>query len=127
MVENIGSVDGLQAALQSAIELEHATIPPYLYAIYSLGTDNREIAGRIHTVVIEEMAHFTLAANILNAIGGPPASTSRDSFRRIRGRSRTVEEPLSVPLERFSLDNTEKVFMQIESRRTRSRSGRVRG
>ncbi len=26
-------LDGLKSALQSAIELEHATLPPYLYAL----------------------------------------------------------------------------------------------
>ena len=31
-----GTVKGLQSALQNAIELEHATIPPYLYALYSI-------------------------------------------------------------------------------------------
>ena len=31
-----GDIDGLRAALQAAIELEHATIPPYLYALYSI-------------------------------------------------------------------------------------------
>lgn len=115
LVENIDSIDGLQAALQAAIELEHATIPPYLYALYSLGADNTEIAGRIHTVVIEEMAHFTLAANILNAIGGAPCIDKPGFVPTYPGPLPwTVEEPLCVPLEPFSLDNTEKVFMQIE-------------
>jgi len=30
------SREGLQSALQQAIQLEHATIPPYLYAYYSI-------------------------------------------------------------------------------------------
>src|SRR5262245_52662970 len=35
-----GGLDGLKQALQHAIELEHATMPPYLYALYSLGSAN---------------------------------------------------------------------------------------
>jgi hypothetical protein len=31
-----GTLKGLQSALQDAIELEHSTIPPYLYALYSI-------------------------------------------------------------------------------------------
>src|SRR3954463_945906 len=59
--------------LQNAIELEHATIPPYLTAMFSLkaGT-NEEIRQLIRSIVIEEMLHLTVSANILVAIGGSP-------------------------------------------------------
>jgi Ferritin-like len=40
-----GSAPDLKIALQAAIELEHATMPPYLFALYSLGGSNTEIAG----------------------------------------------------------------------------------
>lgn len=67
------SVEGLHRALQNAIELEHATIPPYLYALYSLKPGvNLEIAGLIKSVVLEEMPHMALDCNILNAIKGTP-------------------------------------------------------
>ncbi len=63
----------VQAKLQSAIQLEHATIPLYLYALYSLDPGrNEEICGIIQEVVIEEMLHMILACNVLNAIGGTP-------------------------------------------------------
>lgn len=63
----------LQGALQEAVNLELFTIPPYLCALYSIqeGT-NTEVVRIIRTVVIEEMLHMMLAANILNAIGGKP-------------------------------------------------------
>ena len=63
----------LRDALQTAIRLEHATIPTYLYALYSLtpGT-NGEIATLLRSVVVEEMTHMGLACNMLNAIGGAP-------------------------------------------------------
>ena len=72
---------GDRTALQNAIELEHATIPPYLYAIYSLGTDNRDTADIIGSVVGEEMAHFALACNILNAIKGHPGIDTPEFIR----------------------------------------------
>jgi hypothetical protein len=59
--------------LQIAMELELSTLPPYMCALYSIqdGT-NIEAAGLIRSVLMEEMLHLTLAANILNAIGGRP-------------------------------------------------------
>jgi hypothetical protein len=64
----------LWPALQQAIELEHATIPVYLYAKYSLDpAKNGDISGIVDSVVLEEMLHMTLAANVLNALGGAPA------------------------------------------------------
>jgi rubrerythrin len=71
-----GPSPALQAvcdALQNAIELEHATIPLYLYGLYSLQQGkNVAIAEIIESVVVEEMLHMTLASNVLNALGGSP-------------------------------------------------------
>lgn len=67
------SLDAVKEKLQKAIELEHATIPIYLYALYSLIPGrNDAIAAIIDSVVVEEMLHMTLACNVLNAIGGAP-------------------------------------------------------
>jgi Ferritin-like len=115
LVANLNSIDGLRTAIQSAIELEHATIPPYLYALYSLGADNTEIAELIHSVVVEEMAHFTLAANVLNAIGGAPCIDKPGFIPAYPGPlPGTVQGGLVVTLERFSIPQTENVFMMIE-------------
>lgn len=63
----------IQAKLQKALELEWATIPPYLVAYYSLRPEtNREVAGLIKSVFMEEMLHMVLAANLLSATGGKP-------------------------------------------------------
>lgn len=69
----ITSIDSLRTHLQWAIELEHATLAPYLSALYSIkeGT-NKESVEVIKSVFLEEMLHMALAANILNAIGGTP-------------------------------------------------------
>ena len=57
--------------LQKAVELEHSTIPPYLTAMFSVKPGaNRRIGELIRSIVIEEMLHMTISANILIAIGG---------------------------------------------------------
>src|SRR5262245_66268722 len=64
----------LREHLQWAIELEHSTLPPYLCALYSIKPGTNAAAVSIMTsVFIEEMLHMTLAANVLNAVGGAPA------------------------------------------------------
>jgi len=69
----IASLESLRQHLQWAIELEHATIPPYLCALYSIEPGrNVEAVEVISSVVVEEMLHLTLAANLLNAVGGQP-------------------------------------------------------
>ena len=65
--------------LHAAMQLEHATIPPYLTALYSIrpGT-NADAFHVLRVTVVEEMLHLTLAANILNAVGGTPDLTKPD-------------------------------------------------
>jgi hypothetical protein len=115
-LEGIDTLPGLQGALQNAIELEHATLPPYLYALYSLDQQkNSEIYGLIRSVVMEEMSHFGLACNILNAIGGSPAIDSPAFVPTYPGPLPCgVEGQLTVPLAPFSIDLVETVFMVIE-------------
>lgn len=73
-VRSARSKADLHLYLQKAVELEHSTIPPYLTACYSLKPGlNDGIANLIRSVVIEEMLHMTLAANILVALGGAPS------------------------------------------------------
>jgi hypothetical protein len=67
------TLDDLRRHLQWAIELEHATIPPYLCALYSLDPGrNPEAVQVVGSVLAEEMLHLALAANLLNAVGGSP-------------------------------------------------------
>jgi heme-degrading monooxygenase HmoA len=69
----IETVEDLRWHLQWAIELEHATIPPYLCALYSLDPSrNAEAVQVVGSVLAEEMLHLALAANLLNAVGGEP-------------------------------------------------------
>ena len=113
---NLDSAEDLMQALQLAIELEHSTIPPYLCALYSIkpGT-NVEVAGLIRSVVVEEMLHMALAANIFIAIGGSP-NIGHAKFVPIYpgplpGGLRTG---LIVRLRRCSIEQIRDCFMSIE-------------
>ena len=108
----------LHAWLQNALELEFATIPPYLVALLSIKLPtNREPAELIRSVMIEEMLHLALVANVMNAVGVAPrldASTvphypieMKFEGRRFRNR----EFPIN--LEPFSLSAI-TTFMKIE-------------
>ncbi len=68
-----GTLDDLYANLQTAMELEHSTIPPYLCALYSIKEGKNLMAAEIvKSVVIEEMLHMVMVANLINAVGGKP-------------------------------------------------------
>lgn len=68
------SVSDVQNLVQGAINLEFATLPPYLYAKLSVLPDTNAAAlSRLDTIVGQEMIHMCLACNIMNAIGGTPA------------------------------------------------------
>ncbi len=70
---SIDSIESLHRHLQTALVLEHATIPAYLTALYSIREGhNAEAAEVIRSVVMEEMLHMTLVANVMNAVGGEP-------------------------------------------------------
>jgi len=113
------SVDDVCAALQSALELEHATIPPYLYALYSLDADkNGQIAEIIKSVVTEEMLHMTLVANVLNALGGTPQLNHAGFVPAYPGPlPGGVESSLVVGLEAFSMAQLD-TFLKIEEPET---------
>jgi hypothetical protein len=69
----IVTIESLREHLQWAIELEHSTITPYLCALYSVDAGrNPEATEVLTSVVVEEMLHTTLVANLLNAVGGRP-------------------------------------------------------
>ena len=108
--------EDLYEYLQNAIELEHATIPPYLTAMLSLkpGT-NEAIRALIRSVVIEEMLHMTISANILVAIGGSPQINNPKFVPKYPGPlPMNIGDGLIVPIKKFSKDLVRDVFMVIE-------------
>lgn len=104
----------LHEYLHAAIALEHATIPPYLTALYSIhpGT-NSDAFHIVRVVAVEEMLHLTLAANILNAIGGAPDLTRPDFVPSYPTYLQTGEDDFEVSLQGFSREAIDN-FMQIE-------------
>jgi rubrerythrin len=69
----VSSIESLHTHLQWAIQVESTTIPPYLCALYSIKDGhNQEATEILRSIFLEEMLHMTLAANILNAVGGSP-------------------------------------------------------
>jgi hypothetical protein len=66
----------LHVALQAAVTLEFATLPPYLSALWSVKDDIGVVANSLRQIVQEEMLHLALAANMLVSIGGHPQLAS---------------------------------------------------
>jgi hypothetical protein len=112
----IESVDDLRRALQSAIELEHSTIPVYLTSLFSLKDGyNERVANIIQGVVVEEMLHMALACNLLNAIGGSPAIDDPTFVPSYPGGLPGGLRPgLTVSLKKASIAHIRDVFMAIE-------------
>jgi hypothetical protein len=111
---SIETLDDLRRHLQWAIELEHSTIPPYLCALYSLsGTGNEEASALLAGVLVEEMLHLGLAANILNAVGGRPRL---DSPALLPPYPRTLphcDGTISLDLAPFDAQTLE-AFLRVE-------------
>lgn len=112
----IKTVDQLHYYLKQALRLEHATIPPYITALYSLkpGT-NLEAFHILRAVAVEEMLHLTLVANILNAVGGKIQSTLThpDFVPKYPAYIPTGATDFKVNLSKFSRE-TVGSFMKIE-------------
>jgi hypothetical protein len=115
-VFRIDSVESLRQILQVALELEHATIPPYLCAMFSLapGT-NQEVSDLIQSVVMQEMLHMALVCNLLNAVGGHPDMSSPAFVPKFPGHlPGGVRPDLTVALRKCSIAQVRDVFMAIE-------------
>lgn len=110
----ISDVDELRRHLQAALQLEHATIPPYLTALYSIrpGT-NADAYHVLRVVAVEEMLHLTLAANMLNAIGGSPDLTQPGFVPDYPAYLPDGETDFQADLRPFSPEAMD-IFLKIE-------------
>ncbi|MGW1168248.1 ferritin-like domain-containing protein [Streptomyces sp. NPDC002550] len=106
--------DDLISYLNAALALEHATIPPYLTAYYSIrSTTNSDAAHIIRVAAVEEMLHLTLVANVLNAIGGKPDLTRPGFVPSYPAYLPDGEQDFTVDLRPFSPEAVE-TFCKIE-------------
>jgi hypothetical protein len=115
--QGIDSLSDLQAALQTAMQLEFATIPPYLCAEWSINHDHDPdgVADTINVIVKQEMFHFALAGNMLAAIGGTPAIANPGFILGYPTNALPggIPQRLAVDLKALSVDQLQ-VFLQIE-------------
>ena len=115
--------DDLIDYLQVALALEHATIPPYLTAYYSIHpSTNSDAAHILRVVAVEEMLHLTLAANVLNAVGGAPDLTRPGFVPSYPACLPDGEDDFTVDLRPFSPEAVE-TFCKIERPRRAPSAG----
>src|SRR4051794_1538620 len=113
-LDRITTVDDLETYLRAALQLEHATIPPYLTALYSIHpATNADASHVVRVVAVEEMLHLTLAANVLNAIGGRPDLTAPDFVPTYPAYLPDGADDFQVDRQRFSRNAVED-FLKIE-------------
>jgi hypothetical protein len=105
----------LEESLQAAIRLELSTIPPYLYAAWSIdaGHDPSDTRSVIVGIAGEEMLHMGIACNLLASIDGQPrifqaAPTYPTDLPK------HIHKGLSVGLEPLSRELLLRKFMAIE-------------
>ena len=115
-VEAATKVSDLHEVLQKAVQLEHATIPPYLLAAYSLKDGpNSQIKSLLIAIAKDEMLHMAMVGNLLLAIGGAPRFDTEDFIPKYPGPlPMGIGQGLQVGLKKFSKDLVKDVFMQIE-------------
>jgi hypothetical protein len=121
----------LKAHLQTAIEVELATIPIYLYTYYSIDrtpealfpdTPLARFADRagavIMSVAVEEMLHMSLSSNVLFALGQMPQLYLRSPApfpTNLPGHTRLGPDakPLALPLAKLTAEQLWQ-FLEIE-------------
>ena len=110
------SRENITIQLQTAVQLEWATILTYLTSLYSVvDSCNVEIYNLIRSVIIQEMLHMTQSANILIAMNRVPliddASVTPTFPTRLPGG---VLPGLEVSSKKLSLRQVYETFMAIE-------------
>ncbi len=104
----------IRGALQTALTLEHGTMPVYAAAMYSLEIQNYPAYNIIRSVLMEEMLHMAAAANMIAALGGRPRIKDLEPLVLSRGLPGQVAPQLHARCARLSRRQLE-VFMRIES------------
>ncbi len=104
----------LREHIELAIKVELSTVPPYLYAMYSIEDQGSEPALLIRSIVAEEMLHAVLATNLLLAVGGKPDFESTAYIPTYPSNLPHHKPPLRLELAACSVEMVRDVFMRIE-------------
>jgi rubrerythrin len=104
----------LRQHLALAMQVELTTVPPYLFAMYSIEDQASEAARLIKSVVAEEMLHAALVANLLVAVGGRPNFRDPSLIPTYPGPLPHHVPPLMLNLAPASPELIRDVFMVIE-------------
>lgn len=104
----------LHSHFRLALQIELATIPPYLYAMYSIADQASEATLLIRSIVAEEMLHAALVSNVLVAVGGQPDFKNPDLFPRYPMFLPHHTPPLELGLQPCSKTLVQDVFMTLE-------------
>jgi rubrerythrin len=110
----ITTPEELRQHLKLAMQVELTTVPPYLFAMYSIEDQTSEAARLIKSVVAEEMLHAALVANLLTAVGGRANFRDPDLVPTYPGPLPHHVPPLMVNLAPASQQLCRDVFMVIE-------------
>lgn len=113
-INNINHEEILKNLLQTAILIEHSTIPPYLTALYSIkeGT-NRRTSQVIRSVAVEEMLHMILVCNVMNALGIQPIINQPENYPKYPSKL-PLNIDFKLNIEKFSKSSISS-FITIES------------
>jgi len=110
----IETPESLRSHIEVAIRVELSTIPPYLFAMYSIEDHGSEAAKLIRSIVAEEMLHTALATNLLLAVGGTPSYGDRSYMPTYPMDLPHHRPPLPLELAPCSMETIQDVFMRIE-------------
>ncbi|MFE4305285.1 ferritin-like protein [Streptomyces sp. NPDC056891] len=105
----------LKDAVQQAILLELATLPPYLCGMWSIDdASGGDVFDAVHAIVFDEMSHLGLACNLLTTIGGAPRLADEGAVPKYPGPlPGGVRPELTVFLSGLTKDSLE-MYSRIE-------------
>ena len=111
------TLEDLLIDLQQALDTELYIIPPYLTALLSIkeGT-NQNVSVILEEVVVQEMLHVGLVANVLNAVGGSPQFTNTAFLPTYPSNIPGGILPgLVMLLEKCSISQIQQRFVEFET------------
>ncbi|CAA0130412.1 Uncharacterised protein [Mycolicibacterium vanbaalenii] len=112
--EPVYDLQWIRGAFQTAIAIEHATMPLYSAAMYSLEVQNYPAYNTLRSVLMEEMLHMAAACNALAALGGSPRLETLDPAAILDGLPGSIAPTLRGRFAKLSKRQLD-TFMRIES------------